>query len=60
MKKPKRKLNTKAILILMLQRDTDRIALMNHFRVKRNAINMAISGQRPNLHFKILDYLRSL
>lgn len=59
MKIPNRKLNTKSIKILMIQKDITTEKLMIHFDVTRDSINKAINGERPNFHFRILDYLRA-
>ena len=54
-----RKPNPTRLKILMLQKSIDRDHLMNRFGVKKAGLSMAISGARPQLHFRILEYLKS-
>jgi len=56
----KRKPNAVQIKILMLKRGIRSSDLQKKFKVGHAAISLAISGSRPSLHFKILDYLKSL
>jgi hypothetical protein len=51
--------NPTQIKVLMLKKAITNDDLMSHFGVKLSAIHMAIRGERLDLHFRILDYLRS-
>jgi hypothetical protein len=57
MRKPKP--NPIRLKILMLKKGIDRPHLMQRFQVKEAGLSMAISGQRIDLHFKLLEYLKS-
>jgi hypothetical protein len=54
----KRQPNPLQLRILMLQAGVKTSILQKVFGVKKAAISMAISGQRPSLHFKILEYVK--
>jgi hypothetical protein len=59
MKKLKRKTNPLQLRILMLKKGVRSSDLQKIFKIKRAAVSMAVSGRRPSLHFKILEYVRS-